>query len=212
MEQKIKHFLYCPLLGLGLFNGARGTRWLKNRILILKQFVVSSLQNQTSKNFTLWISVRPEDKQDKQIKELQTYFSGIQEFQTIFTFHGLCFYDDKFSDDIARNKLITNLHGSIGELLDTIGECDYILFSIQPSDDCHEKNFVKDIQQLFREAPNFQAIGFEQGYIMNYLTGELAEYNPITNPPFYTIKFPRDIFIDPLKHLSYTSLKCDIIE
>jgi hypothetical protein len=32
----------------------------------------------------------------------------------------------------------------------------------------------------------------------------LKEYNPKTNPPFFTIRFPKDVFIDPLKHLKHT--------
>ena len=31
-----------------------------------------------------------------------------------------------------------------------------------------------------------------------------------SNPPFYTIKFPRNVFINPLEHASYTSLKHDV--
>lgn len=200
-----------PLLGLGLYGGHRGARWLRNRIKILKQFVVPSLQNQTSKNFTLWISVRYEDRRDGQIQELKRYFDGIKEFKTVFTYSGLCFYDDKFSDDIARGRLITSLHDSIGGLLDTIGEVDYVFMTIQPSDDCYHYRAVEGIQLLIKQ-DNLDAVGFSKGYIMNYLTGEVANYDPTTNPPFVTIKFPRDVFCDPLKHASYTAIQHDIIE
>lgn len=30
------------------------------------------------------------------------------------------------------------------------------------------------------------------------------------NPPFYTIKFEREIFCDPIKHIAYTGLKEDV--
>ena len=39
---------------------------------------------------------------------------------------------------------------------------------------------------------------------MNYRTKELAEYNPNTIPPFFTIKFPTPTFIEPWKHIEYT--------
>jgi hypothetical protein len=42
---------------------------------------------------------------------------------------------------------------------------------------------------------------------MDYLTGRVAEWNPKTNPPFYTIKFKREVFIDPLRHVSFAGFK-----
>ena len=200
--------MYCPWTGLGNYGGFRGNRWLKNRIKIFKQFVIPSLQNQTNKNFTLWCSWRHEEKINPYVKELIEYLAGIKEFKTVHTFHGICFWDDKYSDLEARNRLLTSLHGSIGELLDTIGEVDFIYMTIQPSDDVYHKNAVLGIQKIFAET-DLQAVGFSKGYMMNYLTGEVANYDPTTNPPFFTIKFPRDTFCDPLKHADYTSLKID---
>jgi hypothetical protein len=203
-QKKIIHFLYCPWTGLGLYNGFRGNRWLRNRIKVFKQFVIPSLKNQVNKNFVLWCGWRREEKYNRYVRELITYLDEIKEFKTIHTFHGVCFWDDKYSDVEARNRLLTSLHGSIGELLDTIGEVDYVYMTIQPSDDCYDNNLVEGIQGLFKEALAMEAFGFTKGYIMDYRTKELAEYNPTTNPPFFTIKFPRDIFIDPLKHANYT--------
>ncbi|MEK7180260.1 MAG: hypothetical protein AAB706_02190 [Patescibacteria group bacterium] len=203
----MKHLLYMPLLGLGLHQGHRGRRWLQNRITILKQFVVPSLLAQTNKNFILWISVRPEDKNDKQIKELKTYFETVKEFKTIFTFSGVCFYDDKYPDQQARERLLTALHGSMGEIINAIGGCENVLMTIQPSDDLYFNEAVKGIQRYFENNPSKQAVGFKRGYICNYLIKEVADYNPLTNPPFYTIKFPREIFIDPFRHAEYTAIK-----
>lgn len=198
--------MYCPWTGLGLYNGFRGNRWLRNRITIFKQFVVPSLQAQTNKNFTLWCSWRPEEKKNPYVKELIKYLEGIKEFKTLHTFGGVCFWDDKYPDKEAHERLVTNLHRTMVDLVDATGadgECDWVYMTIQPSDDCYHKNTVKALQEIF-ETTDFQAIGFSQGYVMNYRTKELAEWNPKTNPPFFTIKFPRDIFIDPLKHLTYT--------
>ena len=207
----MKHFLYMPLLGLGLFGGSRGSRWLRNRIKILKQFVVPSLLNQTDKNFTLWVSVRPEDRGDKQIIELEQFLKTTG-LDVIFTFGGLCIFDDKFSDKEANERLLNNLHKSLGELLGTnvLDNCDEVLMTIQPSDDCYHKDMVQVTQDFFKLHPEYQATSFQRGYIMNYLTKEIAEYNPTTNPPFYTIKFSKADFIDPRKHATYTALKKDV--
>ena len=76
--------------------------------------------------------------------------------------------------------------------------------TIQPSDDCYHQEFVEQVQKLFNEMPSVQVLGFKKGFIMNYKTMEIAEYNPTTTPPFFTIKFPTPIFIEPWKHISYT--------
>jgi len=202
----IKHLMYMPLLGLGLYGGYRGERFLRNRIKIIKQFVVPSLLAQTNKNFILWISVRREDKHNKQIKELKEYFDTITDFKTVITFAGVCFYDDKYEDKIARERLIDALQGSMGDLINAIGECSHVLMTIQPSDDIYSINAIKILQTAFKES-DFEGSGFKNGYIWNMRTKEVREYNPQTNPPFYTIKMPRDVFIDPLAHARFTGLK-----
>lgn len=203
--------MYCPFTGLGLYNGYRGDRWLKNRIKIFKQFVLPSLQAQTNQNFALWISWRPEDKNNKIIQEFQKELYSLWPLKEIVhTFHGVCFYDDKYNNIEARDRLLNSLHGSTGELLDVIGESEHVIMTIQPSDDCYIKNMVEDIQTIFEYYSEVKACGFTKGYICNYLTKDVAQYNPTTNPPFYTIKFAREDFIDPLRHLEYTSLKKDV--
>lgn len=203
--KKITHFLYCPLTGLGLYGGHRGSRWLKNRINIFKHFVIPSLKAQTNKNFILWISVRYQDKENGTIKDFKEYMNSIKEFKTVFTHYGVCFWDDKYPDDIARSRLADSIHNSVGELLNIPEiESDYILMTIQPSDDVYHKEMVEYMQKTFRDMPEMQALGFRKGYVMDYKTLQIAEWNPDTIPPFFTIKFPTAIFIDPVKHLEYS--------
>lgn len=206
MNIKTCHLLHTPFSGLGLYNGFRGNRWLKNRIKIFKQFVIPSLQAQTNKNFVLWCAFRREEKKNPYVKELQKYLEGIKEFKSVFTFNGICFWDDKYPEKEARDRLLSSLHGSIGELIDTIGEVDNVIMTIQPSDDCYCKEMVDEVQGILQTE---KACGYSKGYIINYFTKEVREYNPTTNPPFYSIKFPREVFIDPLKHAEYTSMKLD---
>ena len=210
---KYKHLMYCPFSGLGLYNGFRGNRWLKNRIKIFKQFVVPSLQAQTEKNFTLWISWRPEERYNGIVKSFQEWLKGTG-LDVIHTFSGVCFYDDKYPEKEARNRLVSAIHGAMIELVNaTEGDtgCEWVLMTIQPSDDCYDRNTIKAIQTMFKHEDLYtlQALGFKQGYLMNYQTKELAEWNPATNPPFYTIKFPRPTFINPLEHVEFTALKKD---
>lgn len=209
-KEKVTHLLHIPWTGLGLYNGFRGNRWLRNRIKVFKQFVVPSLLAQTNKNFILWCAFRREEQHNQLVIELKEYLDSITEFKTVFTYSGIAFYDDKYPDDVARERLLSAIHGSMGELLNVMGESNEILLTIQPSDDCYHKMAVSEIQRVFKEMPEIQAVGFQKGYIMNYLTKELKTYNPLTNPPFYTIRFPREVFIDPLQHVQYTYLKQDM--
>lgn len=210
-QDRYKHLMYCPFTGLGLYNGFRGNRWLRNRIKIFKQFVLPSLEAQTSKEFTLWISWRPEERHNSIVKDFVKFLED-SSIDIVHTYSGVCFYDDKYSPVEANERLLTAIHGAMSELVNvTEGEFGYewVLMTIQPSDDCYHKSTVKALEYIFRESPDLGAVGFSKGYIMNYQTRELAEWNPETNPPFYTIKFPRPVFIDPLKHVKHTALKHD---
>ena len=209
MESKVTHLMNVPFTGLGKYNGFRGNTWLKNRIKIFKHFVIPSLENQTSKNFILWCSWRPEEKNNRYVKELIEYLED-SSFKTIHTFNGVCFWDDKYDNEKARERLVTSIHGSMGTLVNALGECEYVLMTIQPSDDLYHEQVIESLQRLFDERPEFQGAGFNKGYICNYQTKKVANYDPNTNPPFYTIKFPREVFIDPFQHLAFTSLKKDV--
>jgi hypothetical protein len=200
----MKHYMYVPFTGLGLYNGYRGSRWLRNRISVFKQFVVPSLLAQTNQNFSVWVSWRREEKNNKQVKDLHLFLTSLfGRERVIFTYHGVCFWDDKYEDKEAHERLITSLHHTLGELINDIGDVDDVLMTIQPSDDCYQTTHVADMQHLFK-SKKIDAAGYTMGYIMSYQTLETREYNPETNPPFFTIRFDKATFIDPLKHLMHT--------
>lgn len=198
----MRHFLYIPWTGLGLYNGFRGNRWLRNRIKVFKQFVIPSLVNQSSQNFTLWCSWRRQEKTNKYTQELYEYLVDIfGEDRVIFTYAGVCFWDDKYPDSEAHDRLLGSLHESLKYLVNYVGDVEHVLMTIQPSDDLYEGNMVEKVQ---REIQDVDAVGYQAGYIMNYRTKEMLGYNPNTNPPFYTIKFKKEDFIDPLRHAKHT--------
>ena len=203
MEQQMKHLMYMPLLGLGLYGGHRGNRWLRNRIKIFKQFVLPSLLNQSNSNFILWISVRHEDRGDKNIKALREFLEKLTPLKVVFTYGGVCFWDDKHSDEVAHERLVSSLHDSMGELLNVIGEAKTIIMTIQPSDDVYNLDAVNEIQHTLKNK-NLEACGYKSGYVMDYLNYRLCEWNPTTNPPFFSIKFDRQTFSDPNLHMKYT--------
>ena len=211
--KKYKHFMYVPFTGLGNYGGYRGARWLRNRIQVFKQFVIPSLQAQTSHNFILWVSWRWEERKNPQVVALKDYLDTIKEFQTVFTYNGVCFWDDKYPNAVARERVLTSIRASLTELTNYVGDVDEVLLTLQPSDDCYQMGTVESLQNVFQDEKmkNTLAIGFAKGYMCNYRTLELAEYNPKTNPPFFTIRFPKKVFIDPPAHANHISIKHDIL-
>lgn len=202
-SKKIVHFLHVPWTGLGLYGGFRGNRWLRNRIAIFKQFVVPSIEAQTSKDFVLWCAWRYEERSNEQVKELKKYLDN-RGIKNVFTYSGICFWDDKYPDDVAYSRLSLAVHGSMGALLEEIGQAEEVLMTIQPSDDCYHKHMVEETQQFFKDNKDTHVFGYKMGYVMDYTTLRLKDWNPKTTPPFYTIRFPKDTFVEPLKHLQYT--------
>lgn len=204
----MRFIFYTPFTGLGLYHGFRGNRWLRNRIKIFKQFVIPSLLNQTDRDFLHWISWRKEEKNNRYVRQLEDYLSKIPNYKFVFTYGNVCFYDDKYPRNEAIDRLADALLDSTGTLLDHITEPELCVM-IQPSDDLYSKQTVSSVKEALK---NYEAVSYRSGYIANYLSKNVLEYNPNTNPPFYAIKFKREIFFDIPKHMAYTSLKRDVGE
>lgn len=205
---KGKMLVYTPFTGLGMYGGFRGNRWLKNRLTIFKQFVIPSLLNQTDRDFVHWISWREEERGNEHVRELGAWLSKIPNYQFVFTYSGCCLWDDKYEDTVARRRLFYSLRYALEGLFDAVPDCDEVYWLLQPSDDLYDKMTVESVKKAFAEK-DVQAVAYIKGYICNYLTKEVREYNPETSPPFHAVKFPRDIFFDPGKHMTYISLKED---
>lgn len=206
MKQKL--LVSVPFTGLGLFLGFRGNRWLRNRIKIFETFVVPSLLAQSDQDFVLWVQWRREEKKNKQVIELLERLK--KNFNVIFTYTGITFWDDKYPDDIARERLFHTLRLGLPELLDITADHENIIWLLQPSDDCYDRMTIESVKKAFENDSTMEAVSYTEGYLCNYNTLELLEYNPKTSPPFHAIKFPRQIFFDAGKHLTYISLKEDV--
>lgn len=194
------HLLSVPFTGLGLFEGFRGDHWLKNRIQIFKQFVLPSLSAQTEQNFWLWLQFRPQEEDNPIVQQFVNDLASIRGLRVVVTYHGIAMLDDKYEPELRRQRVLNTLERSLPEL-DQILDDDYVLVTIQPSDDVYLAHAVATLQEHFTE--NDGAAGWRKGYIMRYDTLEVAEYNPTTIPPFFTIKYPRGTFVDPQANLNF---------
>lgn len=179
----------------------RGNRWLRNRVKIFEQFVVPSLLNQTDKDFVLWVAWRQEERTNPIVTGLLRRLQ--RKFDVVFTYTGIPFWDDKYPDDIARERLFRTLKDGLPQLFDAVEGAEEVYWLLQPSDDCYHQETVASVKKAFAD-PEMQVVGYTKGYLANYHTKDVLEYNPKTNPPFFAIKYPREIFFDPGKHMNYT--------
>ena len=230
--ERMVHIIYIPFRGVGIMDDFRDDDWFTERVRLFVQYTLQSLKNQSSKNFVVWLSFRPQDSNN-----FLTHYLGAALKQAgipyVQTFDGLMYWDDKFTlgawpllMNAARvvrgclrtggwGKLIPMLRGLFHnknttlvsrltkslETVKKVGECDWVLLTRLDSDDMLHRDAVKEIQQ--REPKFGAAYCYRNGYALNTQTGDLARYEPKTNPPFHTIAFPADVFFDAERHERY---------
>lgn len=186
------HLVYTPFTGLGDFNP--DNKWILNRIRIFKQYTQKSLKSQDA-NFLHLISFRREDEYNP----IFANFCSDLSFYPLFS--GLLYYDDRFSKQSEKNRRLADRLENLKQIEKHCKDTDWIYFTRLDSDDMLHKEAIAEIQQQRPEEKT--AFIYQNGYIYNHEADEMAEYNPDTCPPFYTICFPKDIFFDGKKHAEY---------
>ncbi|MCK9370824.1 hypothetical protein M0R04_13020 [Candidatus Dojkabacteria bacterium] len=180
-----------PFTGLGLFNGYRGDEWFKRRIELYNKYTAKCLAKQTNQDFIIWMQFRPEEKDNPLIKEIDV------SHKTIMTFGGICIWDDRKVNEETFLKI--RLSWSLPELKDLVGTEDVRLINLA-SDDMYSEEVVQSVCDALWSPRT--ALTHQLGYI--YSTDDrLAEWNPTTNPPFYTLMYPNADFLDPELHYKF---------
>lgn len=228
-NNNILHLVYIPFRGVGL--DFRDDAWFEERIRIFKKYTLQSLKKQSCKDFILWLSFRPIDWDTYLVRELSEYLRK-EDMRFIMTFDGLMYHDDKFSTDLwsriknigrlirwcyrntwkefifhlifmfkdKNSTLKERLSNSLEHIHQLVDKSDWVIMTRIDSDDMFHKDMIKNIQKSER----FEgALVCKKGYIYNDSTGEMAEWNPLTNPPFYSIIFREDTFFDIDEHLDF---------
>lgn len=98
------HLIYIPFTGVGVGGGFKSQKWFKHRAQIFKDFTLKSLANQTNKDFLLWVSFRPEERENPITQEIREAITEAG-LRHIFTFDGLMYHDDKFTHPTLKTKL-----------------------------------------------------------------------------------------------------------
>lgn len=97
------HFVYIPFSGVGLHGGFRGNQWYAHRIEIFKNYTLKSLANQFNKDFVIWCSFRPEEANNILTRKIVDAISSTG-LRSIFTFDGLMYHDDKFTNYTLKTR------------------------------------------------------------------------------------------------------------
>lgn len=199
-DKKILHLFYVPFTGLGN-PPYRGDRWLENRIEVFKRFVLPSLVNQTNRNFTVWFQWRPEEAGNPIVTRFKCHLSRIRGLTCVHTFHGVTIWDDKLPDGEAGRKMMTALQRSLSEVAPLCDEAEWVYLTCQPSDDCYALDMAETVQRFTPHRG--MALAYRKGYIMDYTSKRVREYDPETMSPFATLVFPKFDFCDPNAHYRY---------
>lgn len=192
------HIIYIPFTGVGT-NRILTDEWLADRIEIFKNYTLKSLLNQTNQDFVLWLSFRPEEQSNSLVWQLVAYLNT-QEITFFCSYYGLMYFDDRNEEQTKtlKDRLTSQLNLMKLQMLEDDFK-DWIYLTRIDSDDM----FHKDVVQLIQDQEPFEgALTLQLGYVYNKDTQEVAEWNPLTNPPFHTIIMDRATFFDPVKHLN----------
>lgn len=98
------HLIRIAFTGVGLHAGFRGDEWYAHRIEIFKNYTLKSLANQSNKNFAIWCTFRAEERSNPLTETIREAIEATG-IPYVFTFHGLPYFDDKFSNYTLKTKL-----------------------------------------------------------------------------------------------------------
>ena len=191
------HFLYMPFSGLGKHDKQRTPEYWDYRVEIFKKYTLPSLANQSNKNFTLWISFRPQDKEANFVKSLKNIVNG-SGLSHVFTFNGVAMWDDRGLEN--NDTLLERTKLNIESLKPFIKD-EWIYITGLGSDDMLARDAVKEIQEQTPKTK--KALYYLSGWIFDARTEQLAEWNRDTPCSKYTIIYPKEIILDAKKWWDY---------
>jgi len=195
--QKKTHLIYIPFTGLGITE-YKGDSWFQYRANIFRDYVVKSLKAQTTKDFTIWISFRPEEKDNPVVTQIAKDIEDAG-LKHIFTFDGVMMHDDRGT--WHNQDLEERMQKSLDYLKEWLEPSEWIYKTDLGSDDMFSKIALEEIQKV--EPKERGATYYFSGYIMDMVGDRIAEWNRDSSCSKYTVIYPSDAFFDASKHLEY---------
>jgi hypothetical protein len=155
--------------------------WWKNRLNVYEYFCLNSIKQQTNKNFLLLMSLDwvPSHVCEK-IKQILDR-SGLK-------------YIIHIIKDVSFSEIMKPF----------VDDFEIIYHTRIDSDDLFHKNAVEEIQSYDFE--NRRALVFQKGYCYDIRENKLRHYF-MPSPPFSTIMYPMNIYIDKQKQEEYKNFR-----
>jgi len=155
--------------------------WWEHRLNIYEHFTLASIKNQTNKNFVISMTI-------------DNYFPPelIPRLEKMLIESGQQF--------IFANRYLNNFAEKMKPYL----QYKYIYHTRIDSDDLFHKDIVNEIQKY--EYAHRRALVFQKGYCYDCKNKRLQHYK-MPSPPFATIMFPIDIYLDENKRREYMNIQ-----
>ena len=157
--------------------------WWKYRLSLYKHFTLNSIVEQTNKNFCLLMTI------DDRFRN--THYEDIVR---ILDDSGLKYFiiDRTKKDDLRKT------------LESVTKDYDYIYTTRIDTDDVFRNDVVEEIQKHDYEYK--KALFYQKGYCYDIVNKKLQHYYS-QFPPFATLMFPKEIFLDDVKRNEYIGVK-----
>jgi hypothetical protein len=193
----IKHIFQIPFTGKGLYQGFRGQAWYDFRAKIFEKYTLQSLINQTNNDFGVWISFRPEEKDNLTTKKIEKMLEKSW-LKYVITFDGIMMTDDRGTEH--NIDLEKRLAKSLPDIEKLTGDAEYIYETNLDSDDTVYKTFSELVQS--KDFKKGGALYEKNGFAYNINDRLVEWHNPESNQN-YTIMFPREDYFNAKKRLEY---------
>lgn len=182
------------MTGRGKNNGFISEEWYKTRLPIFKKYTIGCLKNQTNKNFTHWISFRPQEKEHSLTKD---FLNHLKDYPFLATFDGQVHFDDRGNNDTLEERLSK----SLAYLKRHLQKTDWVYVTYMDSDEVIRNDVIEMIQKAKPEY--HKAFIHKKGYAFNLETRQLADWSIGSAWSTWTLMYPYDVFFDAKKHLEY---------
>jgi Putative rhamnosyl transferase len=184
-----------PFTGKTPNSDTQTQEWFDFRAEIFKDFTLKSLENQTDKDFLLWLQFKATDEDNSTVEKIKEALdkSGLQ---YKMTFQSPIMMEDKAT--WHNEDLIERAEKSLKQL-EPIKE-DYVIEVGLDSDDMVHKTFVEILKG--KEWSERKAFYMHKGYAYS-IDGRMSKWNNRFSMSIYAIMYPTEIFLDAKKHFEY---------
>ena len=155
--------------------------WWTHRLDIYEQYCLASLKNQTNKNFVIAMTLKGYSVNFKERIEQMLKDSGIK-------------YVLRIVGEMTQEEMMSSF----------VNDYDIVYHTRIDTDDMFHNDVINEIQSY--EYEYRQALVYQKGYCYDVKRNKLQHYF-MPGPPFSTIMFPMDVYVNEEKQEEYKQFK-----